>query len=396
MSPARQVLLRLLQKGERARSRDAAETAELPLTPSSCPEYCELRTLEEIERFEAEIDLAARAGAIAVERERFGGNHARLRRLRLTSLERLGAHLDMPLRSAQVETATAALAHLRNTYPVLDTVLAAWARGRQVRGHGPDAAARLVDAAKAIDARRGDDARERLLRRESARIFGDSKRLEALTPWLDLLLTGELTPSGLEDAQIWSALGLRREPQPVLIAGDGVAILADASIALCRPYLGLPVDAVRSVETRARYVLTIENLTSFHDAARALADHDGLLIYTGGMPSPAWRGFFSRLLATLPAESALYHWGDIDEGGFRIAAQLATIANACGRRLLPWLMSPQDIAMPVETARAEPPSAASLKKMMSWAGQAGWPQVAEALAETPIRIEQEALDARLP
>jgi DNA topoisomerase VI subunit A len=226
------------------------------------------------------------------------------------------------------------------------------------------------------------------------RIFGDSKRLEALTPWLELLLTGELTPSGLDDAQIWSALGLRREPQPVLVAGHGIVVLADASIALCHPYLGLPVDAVRSIQTRARYVLTIENLTSFHDAARALPDRDGLLIYTGGMPSPAWRHFFERLLESLPAQTVLYHWGDIDEGGFRIAAHIAAIAARYDRSIHPWLMSPQDIER--SDRPAQQPSHACLLKMVDWAERAGWQQIASALIQDPIRVEQEAVDPRFP
>ncbi len=394
MSPAQQALLRLLRAGERARSREAAESVALPMTPAKCPEYCNLRTLGDTERFEAEIALAARGGGIAIERERFGGDHPRLQRLRLLSLEHLAAHLGAPLRSVQVDKAAAVLADARAVHAILEDVLGAWTRGRQVRGRGPDAAADIADAAKAIAARRGDDAQERLLRRESVRIFRDSKRLEKLTPWLDLLLTGELAASGLENEHLWSLLGLRREPQPVLVAGHGDAVLADATVPLCRPYLGLPVDAVRSIETRARYVLTIENLTSFHDAARALPDRDGLLIYTGGMPSPAWCAFFVRLLTALPAETRLYHWGDIDEGGYRIAAHLATIAGTAGTSLLPWLMSPEDFEK--HSLDPQVPSPESLGKMADWATRAGWPHIASALTRSPIRIEQEAIDPRFP
>lgn len=394
MSPAQQALLRLLRAGERARSREAAESVALPMTPAKCPEYCNLRTLGDTERFEAEITLAARDGGIVIERERFGGDHPRLQRLRLLSLEHLAAHLGVPLRSAQVEKATAALADALTVHPVLEVVLGAWTRGRQVRGRGPDAATDIADAAKVIIARRGDDAQERLLRRESVRIFRDSKRLEKLTPWLDLLLTGELAASGLENEHLWSSLGLRREPQPVLIAGHGDAVLADATVQLCRPYLGLPVDAVRSIETRARYVLTIENLTSFHDAARASAGRDGLLIYTGGMPSPAWCAFFARMLTELPAETRLYHWGDIDEGGYRIAAHLAAIAGTAGTSLLPWLMSPEDFER--HPLGQQVPSAESLRKMTDWATRAGWPHIASALTRSPIQIEQEAIDPRFP
>ena len=390
--------MRLLRSGELARSQGKSEAVSLPMTVAKCPEYAALRTLNEIETFDAEIALAGGGGAVAVERERFG-EHPRLLRLNLVSLESLGAHLGIDLLSAQVVQATAQLADSVPAFPIVQDVLDAWARGRQVRGHGSEAARDIADAVKAVLACRSDDTQERLLRRESVRIFRDSKRLEALSPWLVLLLTGELTASGLENAQIWSALGLRREQQPVLVAGHGLAILPQTTIALCRPYLRLPVDAVRTIETQARYVLTIENLTSFHDAARALPDgalHDGdaLLIYTGGMPSPAWRAFFARLLVSLPADCRLYHWGDIDEGGFRIAAQLAMVANAEGRNLLPWLMSPQDF----DTAAldAEAPSAACLKKMTYWADKAGWPQIASAMQQTPIRIEQEAIDPRFP
>ncbi len=394
MSPARKALLRLLRQGERARSGHKAETVPLPMTPAKCPEYCNLRSLADIEQFEAEFALAERADAIKIEHDRFGGDHPRLKYVRLISLQHLAAHLDIRLLSAQVEAAAEKLGNVCMTYPVLNAVLETWRLGRQVRGHGPDAAADIADAVKAIDARRGDDREERLLRRESVRIFRDSKRLEALTAWLDLLLSGELTPSGLDNVQIWSELGLRREPQPVLVAGEGWVQLAQARLALCRPYLGLPVDAVQTIETRARYVLTIENLTSFHDAARAMPDRDGLLIYTGGMPSPAWRNFYGRLLASLPAETTLYHWGDIDEGGFRIAAHLAAIAKISGKRLHPWLMSPQDVAH--HGLDAETPSATCLKKMTDWAEKADWSELASALMQTPIRIEQEAMDPRFP
>lgn len=393
MSPAQQALMRLLRSGERARSHRKSEAVSLPMTAAKCPEYAALRTLNEIETFDAEIALAVRAGAIAAERERFG-EHPRLLRLQLASLESLGVHLGVDLLSTQVMQAAAELADSVPAFPIVQDVLDTWARGRHVRGHGSEAARDIADAAKAVLACRGDDTQERLLRRESVRIFRDSKRLEALSPWLDLLLTGELTASGLDNAQIWSALGLRREPQPVLVAGHGTAILPQTTIALCRPYLGLPVDAVRTIETQARYVLTIENLTSFHDAARAMPNGDVLLIYTGGMPSPAWRAFFARLLGSLPADCRLYHWGDIDEGGFRIAAQLAMVVNAEGRNLLPWLMSPQDFD--IDALDAEAPSAACLKKMTYWADKAGWPQIASALQQTPIRIEQEAIDPRFP
>lgn len=390
-SPAHRALTRLFRLGERAQMRGAETPASLPMTAAKCPEYIGLQSLREFESFEAEIALAVRAGAIVAEPADFGRDDRRLQRLRLRDLAALAALLGLPLQADALRAAEAAFADHRATHPVLDEVLARWRSGRQVRGHGPEVAATLVDAIRAVDARRADPTRESLLRRESVRLFGDSKRLEALTRWLDLLLTGETEPSGLEQTQIWSALGLRREPQPVLIAGRGDAVLDDGPLPLRRPYLGLPVDAVRTLNSTARYLLTIENLTSFHDAARALGDGDGLLLYTGGMPSPPWRAFYARVLHGLPASTHLYHWGDLDEGGFRIAAALSAVAADAGRSLHPWRMSPQDAPPDAAT-----PTAAALEKMIASARRAGWHALAAALQANPVSVEQEAMDALLP
>lgn len=384
-SPAHRALTRLFRLGERAQTRGAETPASLPMTAAKCPEYIGLQSLREFETFEAEIALAVRAGAIVAEPADFGRDDRRLQRLRLRDLAALAALLGLPLQADALRAAEAAFADHRATHPVLDEVLARWRSGRQVRGHGPEVAATLVDA------RRADPTRESLLRRESVRLFGDSKRLEALTRWLDLLITGETEPSGLEQAQIWSALGLRKEPQPVLIAGRGDAVLDDGPLPLRRPYLGLPVDAVRTLNSTARYLLTIENLTSFHDAARALGDSDGLLLYTGGMPSPPWRAFYARVLHGLPASTHLYHWGDLDEGGFRIAAALSAVAADAGRSLHPWRMSPQDAPPDAAT-----PTAAALEKMIASARRAGWHALAAALQANPVSVEQEAMDALLP
>jgi hypothetical protein len=390
---ARKTLLRLLERGEKAWAAGQDAVASLPMTPARCPEYCDLRSLHDIETYEAEIDLAVRVGAIATERERFAGEHPRLERLRLLDLDRLGAHLGVTTLAAQYAEARALLADRATRHPVLAEVLAAWRRGDKVRGSGPAGAVDLADAVDAMDRRRDDNVHERLLRRESVRLFKDSKRLEKLTGWLDLLLTGELAPSGLDEAHVWSALGLRREPLPLLIAGRGVLRIGDDTIPLCRPYLGAPTDAVSAIDSPARVLLTIENLTSFHDAARACRDDRVLLLYTGGMPSPAWRAAYARLLASLPAGIALYHWGDIDEGGFRIAAVIAHAARDAGHALHPWRMSPEEIP---RTLHGAPPSSAVLRNMLRSANQTGWSSVVDALQRTPLTLEQEALDPEVP
>jgi len=410
-----------------------AQPATLPMDGKrDGAEYRALRGVADFDAFHARIALAERAGAITATRDRHRDDGERLLRLTVYDVAALARDLRIELLGERVVRAEALLAQWSAPYPcrsdvsrdqafpktpgrdsrrscgnsdetnapqrfpVITEVLAAWRAGRKVRGHGPEAATDLADAARAADTLLVDARSERILRKASIALFGDSKRLEALTAWLDLLVTGELAPSGLEDEQVWSALGLRREPQPLLLAGQGTVELDDGSHhVLPRRWLGFPVDAVRGIATGAHALLSIENLASFHEAAVLRGDTPVLLLYTGGMPSPTWRAAYARLLAGLPADAALYHWGDIDRGGFRIAAKLAETAAAANRRLQPWLMSPD--ALPAEViAGCEPPSPAVSGTMCDWARRAGWDEVAAALQRTPLLLEQERLHPRLP
>jgi hypothetical protein len=402
VSDARRVLERLLRKGELARRRGDAAPASLPMTTeASARDYLALRTLADRETFHAQVALAERAGAIAVQRDRHRSDGERLLRLTVTDLDGLARHLGVPLLEARVAQAAEALSPWLPHFPVLDEVLAMWRADRKVRGHGPEAAPDLADAALAVRARLADDAHERILRRESARLFAGraqaSKRLEQLTPWLDLLMTGERVADGpLEKEHVWASLGLRREPQPLLVAGTATLLLeGGVQLPLATAFLGVPLEAVQGVRTSATCLLSVENLASFHDAARAPGADRTLLLYTGGMPSPAWRRAYTRLLRSLPADLPVWHWGDIDEGGFRIAAVLAETAAASGHRLHPWRMSPA-AREHVHGGEGHVPAPAVLAAMCRWAERAGWHGVVADLRSQPLCLEQEALPAELP
>ena len=60
------------------------------------------------------------------------------------------------------------------------------------------------------------------------------------------------------------------------------------------------------------------------------------------MHSPVWRRALASIVSALPASTPVYHWGDIDVDGFRIAAVIAS--TLAPRPLLPWLMAPSDLA----------------------------------------------------
>lgn len=397
MNAARAVLERLLQRAEKARLRAGETPTSLSMSGTrDAAEYLRLRTLPEFESFHAGIRLAERAGAIAVQRDHHRSDGEKVLRIAVADIAALARHLGVDLFAERMARAGAILDPWTARFPVIGEALDAWRRGRKVRGREPEAANDLEAAAHAVDTLLADAREDRILRKESARLFGDSKRLEGLTPWLDVLVGGELDPSGLEKEQVWSAIGLRREPQPLLLAGGGTVELDDGTrLALPRSYLGVPIESSRRIETAARQVLSIENLASFHDTARVRADAPVLLLYTGGMPSPAWRAAYQRILRCLSPDIPVHHWGDIDEGGFRIAAKLSEAAREAGFTLQPWSMSPDTLPEAIRR-KAESPSSSTLASMCRWAERADWPRVAEALRHQPIELEQESLDPRLP
>ena len=396
MSAARKVLERLLRRAESARQRGADEHVSLPMTSASgAAEYISLQSLDELERFHGEIAVAEREGAVVVQRERRSGDGSRLLRLTVAAPGLLAKHLGVQLLDARVTEAERYLGAWIVRFPVLAEVIATWHRGRKVRGCGPEAAQSVALAAKAVAARGDDAGHDRVLRRESVRLFNDSKQLEKLTPWLEILVTGELTSAGLAREEVWSAVGLRREPQPLLLAGVGAVTLVDATLPLVRPYLGLPMESIQGVATPARCLLTIENLASFHDAASVNGSGEVLLLYTGGMPSPAWRAAYTRILRALVPEAEVLHWGDVDEGGFRIAAVLSGVVRDVGRTLRPWRMSPEALPQDIVDAAAKPPDS-TLQAMCRWATQSGWDDVARSLKNRPMQLEQEKLDPSVP
>lgn len=398
--PARQLLVRLLTLAERAGRRGDTRPASLPMTQAKAPAYHHAKSWAEREHFHAAIELARRDGAIEVDWQPHRDDPLLLC-LAVADMGALARHLKVDLLTDRIAEAERILFPWRSLFPVIDAVLEHWRQGRRVRSHHCEAAENLAAAAHAVQACQTRTDGDRLLRRESVRLFGprQSKRLENLTVWLEVLITGDVVASGLDDTQIWSVLGLRREPQPFLLAGTAEIDLDHGddttTLVLPRRYLGVAAESLRSVRTPARQVLTIENLTSFHDMARHADGQPVLLLFTGGMPSPTWLAAYTRILRGLPEDVVLMHWGDIDEGGYRIAAKLAAAARETGRLLQPWRMSPDEL--PVEIRDAAPPASTSTQMaMIRFAERAGWPQVAQAIARNGILVEQEALDAGLP
>lgn len=370
------------KKSAGVRKKDAV------LTEFRLNDYRNLPSLQIKEGIEHEFRMARDTGAIALEWDR-PGEKGFILRITLVDADRLANYLGIERSAHIVAQAREHLVPFLPRFPVLNDVIARWGTLKKVRMTDATQVVEWLDAIRAVVALTerftGEDTP---IREASARLFNDSKRLERLTGPLDVLLTGSIEIEARLPAEVWKELGLFREEQPVLLAGRIELARSRLSALIDQPYGGFASHAVLGVSGHMpSRILTIENLTTFHSEARRGQDTDTLLIYTAGMPSPAWRAMYRRILASAPATTLLFHWGDVDEGGFRIASVIAGDARLEQRTLLPFRMAPEDI--PIDVRRTASPAA--LARMRTFASRAGWPELGDRIQEAGFTVEQESL-----
>lgn len=386
---AQQYLNRLFEQAE---SHDAGIRKSPPrLTARDLAKYRDTRSLAEKEDVEATLKSAQARDAILLQFDDPHDPHSQINRVEVSSTASLADFLQRPLRADAIKTATCALSPWMNTYPVLADLLEAWTQLKTPRGTGPGSIREVIDAIKALEnitAAGSFAGNPQPLRVVSQTLFNDSKRIESLSSLLDILLVGSLDMPSRHSTEIWQELGLLKEEQPALLAGKVMVARSRVCALLDAPYTGLPAPQIQGLEDTPIMILSIENLTTFHIEARARCDEEALLLYTGGMPSPQWRAMYRRILASAPPNTPIYHWGDIDEGGFRIAAKLAEEAREVGQELKPWdKMRPEHVPQGLRV----PARSHTVARMSLFAKQAGWAELAEALLDSKFTAEQEAL-----
>lgn len=362
----------------------------LPATESSLPEYYNLERFAHREDYHARLQTFIKAGAVSVVWDRNAGERGQLSRISLENPHKLAEILDVDLPWVTTKNAIYNLANASNIYnPHVKTIIDAWSRGKAPGGIAAEQSNLFVDALKVIEASRmlNTGNKDVMLRRLSIQLFGDSKRIESLRHPLTFLLNGELES---EEDDIFTELGLVKHPQPMLLSGSSVVSVHTEKqhVPLVRPYIGLRPDKILSLncsKDRIKSVITIENLASFNEAAEHSHNPEELLIiYVAGNPTPAFLGAYRRVLESIEPE-LVQHWGDIDLGGFRIAAKLARIAMEAGCKLTLLNMNP------AKSVIGGQPKALKHKveKVVAICNQHGWGEEALAFESSPFFQEQE-------
>lgn len=246
---ARKALERLLARAENAASKGPAQTnragrsVTLPLSENSFPEYLRLQRHADKAVCNANLQLAERDGAISVEWDSRAGERAHVQRIVLRDGARLAEHLGIEPRWDIVAQAERQFEPHVTEHPVLTHVLEAWRKGNLVRGTRPGDVASWLDAIRVMEycaPRGGDDI---AIRRLSASLFRDSKRIEAIGPALDALVRGDATMVQSEMEDLFSELGLVKFPPTLLVAGNAAVTYGNETVRASRPYVGFaPVD----------------------------------------------------------------------------------------------------------------------------------------------------------
>jgi hypothetical protein len=382
------VLREQLQRGERKRvTGSTAAPQKSNLTPTNSIYW--RQSFDERMRGHEQIQSAVRRGAVVAGWGDQGGEDRPLEWVRVRDVDALASLLGVSTNVDQLQAAKEGLTAWQERYPRLSEVLEAWAALRRVRAMGTDSWRSWRDALHVLDALAARPGEDQVIRVLSGRLFSDTKRIEQLLPQLDVLSGEGLASRPRGKWEVLKTLGLVKQPLPMLVAGAGAILMQEGpDCTIARPYVGVAPRNVRGLAATPAWVLTIENLTTFHLVAEAMAGRtDGLAVFTGGMPSPAWVAGFRRLTETLSQSATFYHWGDIDVGGFRIAARLQEVAMSTVVSLQPWLMDVTEHCGGKEVSD-------SLRDAMREAAiRARWSMLLKIPALT---LEQEQIEVKLP
>lgn len=286
------------------------------------------------DNFHRVLQDAERAKCIKLEKNRFGrftGEFARVRLVDAGSLYKFLCRLPAPTTADKArQTVEAAIPEILKE-PFFEVLLkdaaSSWAANKSFLGLTPvniETFIAVLRLAKGIIDLSGRDIDHRTFSRRTVK---NSKALEHLEGRVaQVLKRWKPSLEGNEPREVLEACGIVRRAHslfvkgPITIGSKELQLQGTGEL-----FIGLPWASVQyaSLNKPVEYIITIENPTSFW---RYCLEIQGcyLALLTDGFPA---RDVLSSMVhfvrvARLMREVPLFHWGDIDAGGVRIAAHL--------------------------------------------------------------------------
>lgn len=163
---------------------------------------------------------------------------------------------------------------------------------------------------------------ETYVRNFSTALFKDSKRFQKEFKATVESILCDYTVDVIEKEHVLEYYNLYENPTYVLIKGD-VKISFANSIIVVRDIIGglalpnISLEQITGMEVFAKQVVTVENLTTYHDMNEA----EAVYIYLGGYHNTAKQNLLEKLYKQ-NKQVAFYHMGDLDVHGFMILENL--------------------------------------------------------------------------
>lgn len=169
---------------------------------------------------------------------------------------------------------------------------------------------------------------ECFLRQFSIRYFHDSKLAEKEIGKAAHIIAEFCGLNGLQTEEILEEYNIYRNPSWLMMKGNAsffrqnVEVTSRIDLSAFCGGIGISNQDIEQITWNRNapidWVVTIENLTSFHQfACPQMKDKHILIMYLGGYHNRMKREFLKKLYATY-SNAEYVHFGDIDCGGFRI------------------------------------------------------------------------------
>lgn len=281
------------------------------------------------------------------------GDEDLLESIELTDVRQLCHFLNIHIFSDNTQLAIGAIENVKGSCPswlsdTLTEIQDGWREGKKPYNCSPGDQFKIQDVCSFIVW--AESVSPSLLvtvdiRTVSVQLFNDSKKLENLASKIKSFMKSKLPEEvmSLSAIEVLAYIGVSRFPPLFRFKGNLVIRFKSGEIETvhCWPNIGVSPDGITDIliSHPPKYVLFIENQTTFERYCREVADN-GLVFYTNGFPSRAWQLLYSKIEILLPSETPLYHWGDIDIGGYQILAFMDSLFN---RSVTPYMMNPVEL-----------------------------------------------------
>jgi len=302
----------------------------IPISESRFPKYHNLGVDQRIRchNYLKEIESAVLGFSLEFSSSGFG-DIPLLKRISVEDTRALLDYCDISIQNDEILNAITQLYSLDIHLPnwcktTISDISDAWLAGKTAFGCGVSSLNKLIEALTFVSWYFTQKITpQKDMRTISVLLYSDSKKLESLLSIIARIVAPN-TPKAIQSKkpkEIMEYWGISKFP-PSFKCKASIEVhtlrgILDTSTAW--PYLEIPPDGIVDFTSSQNpdYILFIENKTTFERYSREI-DDKGWIFYTNGFPSRRWQDLFKSIVDLVPKATPVYHWGDLDEGGYRI------------------------------------------------------------------------------